>query len=390
MDRRIEIRFFDQNLKFIGEEDAYQGLEFISNWTKYGTFQIFVDKLTKQMKVGNYIMLDNDRRKTGIIKRIECSDEDESGVPITIGGYTLLHLLTQRITYPPAGLAYHSFYEPAENIICELVTANAVDASDKSRNIPMLSVKSSKGRGDRVYFQTRYDNLDEEITSLCEASGLGVCITLNPEAQKLEFEVLEGVDRSANQKDRPPMIFNVDYDNVISREYVSDVSEFKNTAIVAGQGEGADRKITLVGNENTGINRYEMFVDARDIEDESALPDRGKNKLADYTCSDTYSSEVDASEYQTKWNLGDVVVTIDHEYGVNMNERIVEVTETFDENGYSVSPTFGTTQKTILEKAQASTSSSGQATMEGIRGADGKTPRMMINSDGHLIAIYED
>lgn len=364
MDRRkIEIRFFDPDLKFIGEEDAYQGLEFITRWTKYGTFQIFVDKLTKQMKVGNYIMLDNDRRKTGIIKRI---------------------------TYPTAGLAYHSFYEPAENIICELVTANAVDASDKSRNIPMLSVKSSKGRGDRVYFQTRYNNLDEEITSLCEASGLGVCITLNPEAQKLEFEVLEGVDRSANQKDRPPMVFSIDYDNVISREYVSDVSEFKNTAIVAGQGEGADRKITLVGNENTGINRYEMFVDARDIEDESALPDRGKNKLADYTCSDTYSSEVDSAEYQTKWNLGDVVVTIDHEYGVNMNERIVEVTETFDENGYTVAPTFGTIQKTIMEKAQTSTSSSGQATVEGIRGADGKTPRMMINSDGHLIAIYED
>ena len=90
---------FDPDLKFIGEEDAYQGLEFISRWTEYGTFQIFVDKLTKQMKVGNYIMLDNDRKKTGIIKRIECSDEEESGVPITISGYTLLHLLTQRITY---------------------------------------------------------------------------------------------------------------------------------------------------------------------------------------------------------------------------------------------------------------------------------------------------
>ena len=70
--RRIEIRFFDPDLKFIGEEDAYQGLEFISRWTKCGTFKIFVDKLTKQMKVGNYIMLDNDRKKTGIIKRIEC------------------------------------------------------------------------------------------------------------------------------------------------------------------------------------------------------------------------------------------------------------------------------------------------------------------------------
>ena len=92
-------------------------------------------------------------------------------------------------------------------------------------------------------------------------------------------------------------------------------------------------------------------MDARDIEDESALPDRGKSKLADYTCSDTYSSEVDASEYQTKWDLGDVVVTIDREYGVNMNERIVEITETFDENGYTVAPTLGTIQKTIMEKA---------------------------------------
>ena len=44
--RRIEVRFFDPDLKFIGEEDAYQGLEFITRWTKYGTFQIFVDKLT--------------------------------------------------------------------------------------------------------------------------------------------------------------------------------------------------------------------------------------------------------------------------------------------------------------------------------------------------------
>lgn len=388
--RRIEIRFFDPDLKFIGEEDAYQGLEFTTRWTKYGSFQIYVDKLTKQMKVGNYIMLDNDRKKTGIIKRIECSDEEESGVPIAISGYTLFHLLTQRITYPPAGLAYHSFYENAEDIICSLVTANAVDAADKKRNIPYLEVKPSRKRGDKVYFQTRYENLDEEITSLCEASGLGVCITMNPEEQKLVFEVLEGTDRSANQTERPPMIFNVDYDNVNGREYVSDTTEYKNTAIVGGQGEGADRKITTVGDENTGMERYEMFVDARDIEDESALPDRGKSKLADYTCSDTYSSEVDASEYQTKWDLGDVVVTIDREYGVNMNERIVEITETFDENGYTVAPTFGTTQKTILEKAQESTSSSRQATVEGVRGADGKAPRMMINSDGHLIVIYED
>ena len=85
MDKRINVRFFDKNLKFIGELDAYEGLEFITRWTKYGTFQIFVYKITEQMKIGNYIMLDNDRRKSGIIKRIECSDDDNN-VTATISG----------------------------------------------------------------------------------------------------------------------------------------------------------------------------------------------------------------------------------------------------------------------------------------------------------------
>lgn len=255
--------------------------------------------------------------------------------------------------YPPKGLAYHSFHDTAENIICSLVKANATNATDTKRNIPFLKVKASSGRGDRVYYQTRYDNLDEAVTALCEASGLGVSVSLIPENQQLLFEVLEGVDRSANQSNRPPMIFNVDYDNVTNREFISDISEYKNTAIVAGQGEGAERRIRYVGNENSGLERYELFVDARDIEDDTALPDRGKSKLAECACNDTYSSEVDSSQYKIKWDIGDIVVTVDREYAVNMNERIVETTETFDENGYSISPTFGTTQKTILEKLSA-------------------------------------
>lgn len=37
--------------------------------------------------------------------------------------------------------------------------------------------------------------------------------------------------------------------------------------------------------------------------------------------------------------LGDIV-TVQNEYGITMNARITEVIETFDENGYSVSPKF--------------------------------------------------
>lgn len=367
MDGRINIRFFDRDLKFLSEMDAYIGLEFVSRWVRYGTFKIFVYGITSAMKKGNYIMLNNDTKKTGVIKRIRNSDD--AGACAEISGFTLLHILTQRLTYPPVGYAYHSFHAPAEDIICALVIANAVDAANPRRNLPYLEVKSSKGRGDIVYYQTRYDNLSESIQKLCEASGLGASISLDPERKKLTFEVHEGIDRSSNQTDRPPMIFNVDYDNVTNREYISDMSEYKNCAVTAGQGEGADRKITVVGDENAGLDRYELFVDARDLEDDSQLPDRGKSKLAEYACADSYSSNVDDSQYQTKWNLGDIVVAIDEEYGVFMNERIVEVTESFDENGYAVSPTFGTIQKTIIEKVQDASSST--PLIEGIKGEDG-------------------
>ena len=141
------------------------------------------------------------------------------------------------------------------------------------------------------------------------------------------------------------------------------------SAITAGQGEGADRKIVVVGDEAEGVDRYELFVDARDLEDESQLPDRGKVSLAEYASVDSYSSTVDASQYQTKWDLGDIVATIDREYGVDMDERVVEVTEAFDENGYTVSPTFGTAQKTILEKVQDV--GKNEPIIEGIKGDTG-------------------
>lgn len=349
MDKQINIRFFDKTLKFIGELDDYEGLEFISRWVKYGEFKIFVNEITPEMKQGYFIMLDNDHRKTGIIKRIHCEDEDSTAI---ISGFTIAHILTQRITYPPVGSAYHSFFAPAEDIICALVIANMVNAAEKQRNIPLLEVRPSQGRGDKLHYQTRYNPLNEAVEELCKASGLGITVELDPDRKKLVFQVLEGVDRSVNNGIRPPMIFNTDYDNVSNREYITDVSEYKNTAITAGQGDGANRKIEVVNNENTGMERYELFVDARDIEDVTQLPDRGKSKLLEYSTPDSYSSAVDATQYKNKWDLGDIVVAIDQEYEVFLNERIVEVNESFDKNGYEVFPTFGTVVKTILDKVQ--------------------------------------
>ncbi len=300
-------------------------------------------------------------------------------------GFSLLHMLTQRITVPPKGKAHHEFNKAAaEDIMTALVNTNAVSPADSKRKIPKLVIKQSAGRGDRLTYQTRYDVLTDCLEELCSASGLGVCVSLDPQNKQFVFEVLEGVDRTVNQTDRPPMIFNVNYDNIENREYIRDSSEYKNCAYTGGQGDGAKRVIKIIGNEKTGLDRYELFVDARDVEDEANLPDRGRVKLVECEKISSYTCEADAALYQKKWNLGDVVTTKDAEWSLLLHERITEVMETLDSDGYVVEPTFGTATKSIIEKVNAV--SGDTAKNESIPGPEGKQgPQGIVYSTAGMV-----
>lgn len=295
MDKRINIRFFDPDINFIGEITDYTALIHVSKWKSYGDFEIHSSVMYDRLfQDGNIIMLDNDARKTGIIKYIGADDEE--GGSVELKGFSLLHMLTQRITVPPKGKAHHEFNKAAaEDIMTALVNTNAVAPADSKRKIPKLVVKQSAGRGDRLTYQTRYDVLTDCLEELCSASGLGVCVSLDPQNKQFVFEVLEGVDRTVNQTVRPPMIFNVNYDNIENREYIRDSSEYKNCAYTGGQGDGVNRVIKIIGNEKTGLDRYELFVDARDVEDEANLPDRGRVKLAECEKISSYTCEADAA-----------------------------------------------------------------------------------------------
>ena len=138
------------------------------------------------------------------------------------------------------------------------------------------------------------------------------------------------------------------HENVSNREYTLDDTESRNCAYVAGQGEGAARAVITVGNEFTGRDRMEVFIDARDIEDIAQLPERGRTKLAAMLPRESYTSEVLAG-YKAKWDIGDFVTALDEEYGVTLMKQILEVEETVDETGYSAIPTLGIPEKQIGE-----------------------------------------
>ena len=338
------VRFFSPDYKFLGETDDAIVI-YRSRWHTYGEFEIHLQQIQPYVKKDNRIVFGNDFRKNGIIKYIQIDDANAGTV--VIKGFSLLHILTQRITVPDTGKDAISYNAPVEDIMVDLVLRNAIKSPQTARNIPNLVAAGSQGRGERIQYQTRYDDLCNELAEVSRLSMLGVGIRMDPDKKQDVFEVLEGVDRSIEQNVRSPVVFRRAYDNIGKTVYTLNDSLTKNCAYTAGQGEGADRAVYVVGDELSGAERKEIFIDARDIEDSSTLPERGRTKLSEYKPQENFETAIIADQYQSSWYMGDQITIIDDDTGITLSDYVVEIEETVDESGYEVIPTLGVPEGTI-------------------------------------------
>lgn len=337
MEASIIIRFFNKDLDFIGEVDDFTSFIFERKWFTYSNFQLVVENFDKYLfKYGNYIVVNNDPYRSGQITKVNITDDT-----VTIKGFGIGFWFSNRITYPIDNKDTFYMNDYAENIMYELTKFNAIDCNITNRSFQNLIVNSTQGRGEKIAFETRYKVLSDELETIARTSRLGWNIKFDYKNKRFVFESLVGIDRTVNQADVPPMIFSRRYDNVLELEYTKDVSEYKNCAIVAGQGEGSNREIVIVNDNLSGQDRKELFVDARDIEDGTNLADRGKSKLAENTIIESFEATIDTESYRVEWDLGDFVTILDDGIGVVSDTQIVEVIETYEDGVLTVEPTFG-------------------------------------------------
>lgn len=353
----IEIWFFNQELSFIGLAENYEALRYRQRWNTYGDFEFYLYENIPQVQIDNLVVFDHDGRKSGIIKYIKV----EKTGKVRVKGYSLLWLLTKRITVPPAGEGYFTVRGNQEAIMRALVESNAISPENPRRSIAYLTLgnmasERSLGAGQVMTFQSRYAALDTEISSLSQSSGLGVFIDFDYRQGSLLFCVREGVDRSCDQEERPPVVFCKDYDTVISRTYEINDIDTKSCAYTGGQGEEADRIIYVLGDELSLNDRAEVFIDARDITDPSLLPDRAMTKIANMKRVEAYECVVPGEGYLTKWDIGDYATIIDRELGMRKRLQITAVEETMDGKGiYEVEATVGEAPKSIADQLKSKT-----------------------------------
>lgn len=341
----------DDNLNYVQIIETYQSMIWTNRYFTPGDFELYAPAtkaLLNTIKRGYYIVRDDDLTQCMIISNFSVSTDVENGDYITITGQSLKSILTRRIIWAQTILNGN-----VETMARKLVTDNAINPINTARKIPRLVLGDTIGLTATINAQYTGDNLGETLTAIGQKYGIGYDVLLDMENKQFKFVLLQGSDRTYNQAVNPPVVFSNDYENLLTTDYEYNSEEYKNVALVAGEGQGTARKTVTVGTAS-GMNRFEIYVDARDIssndgeistsEYNELLAERGAQELAETVITESITGEVEAN-YTYKLNvdyfLGDIV-EVKNDYGVSMTPRILEVIECHDENGYTCVPTFAT------------------------------------------------
>ena len=270
---------------------------------------------------------------------------------MVVKGLELKSYLNRWVVFPPSGESHLKIKGTAEDIMKQYVEATLI----RKGILDKFAIKPNLDRGEITTYQSRYKNLAEELETLGKANGLGWNLILDLENKKFVFDILQGDDRTENQVDLPAAIFSLEYDNIEDQELTESRMDYSNTAIVAGQGEGVDRVINIIGDNDLGFDSYELFVDARDLEEEEELPDRGKQKLAEVNEVLNFDSSVLANNnlvFEEDFRLGDIVTIVNNKWGIKADRRIEKVSEISEQSGFLVEVEFGDSPPTIIEKVK--------------------------------------
>ncbi|MBB6622228.1 hypothetical protein H7E67_02175 [Clostridium gasigenes] len=343
---KTTLKVLDKELTFIGDIEDYGSFYLIRNFYKSKEFQLMCPiKHKRLIKEGNYIYLD--RSKSMIIDEIETYEDKGQ---IIAKGRDIKSIIERRITVPPIGSSYDEFNGSAEDVIKHYIYMNCINPENTERKIENLIIADNKNRGSNVKWQSRYKNLSAEIESIAITSQLGWVIYLDVKAKKFIFDVELGINRTAGQDINSRVIFSNDFNNLSKAIHKSSSMSYRNIGYVAGQGEGAEREVIEVKKkEASGIERREIFIDARDIDKSENLRDRGFSKLSEYDyVLNTESTPVDTNFiYERDWNLGDLV-TVKNTFGTN-DLRITEVREIY-ERKVTIEIILGNIEGTMLDQ----------------------------------------
>lgn len=269
----------------------------------------------------------------------------DKGWILTLTGRGLKSIVGRRVVWQQTNLNGN-----VETGIRQVITENIINPVDPNRKIANFVLDDVQGFTDTFDLQLLGENIAEWLESITPQYGIGWDVYIKN--NQYVFTLKKGTDRTYDQTAVTPVVFSPEFDNLISSTYSYEKQEFKNAAVVGGEGEGTNQRFATVGTA-TGLDRFEGFVDGSSVSSNGEiitletylkmLEDYGAEQLNGTAFIEKFEGQVIPDglyDLNVDYFLGDLI-QIENENGISAVSRITEIIFSEDENGWALTPTFG-------------------------------------------------
>ena len=337
----MEVRFYSPEMNFIGLMENQKSLVWKRKFYEPGSIKLFcplTDDNLKLTRKGNLVWKRGAKEAAVIEDRLITDTVDDRHIEVE--GRFLSSYMDRRLIMPRV-----QFSGRVEVAMRQLLSGIEFP-------IPLVELGDLNGFTETISFQATYKNLLEYETKLSKCSDIGFRFRPDFNEKKIFFETYKGTDRTISQVISNRVIFSDMYNNLNEMTYRENDLLLKNVVFIGGQGQGDERVIVSFGSAE-GLERRELFVDARDLERtegmtlqeyEEKLIQRGLEKQTSCQESTTIECVTDANanfEYITNYDLGDIVTVKKKDWGITLNLRITEIEEVYEKGKMEIYPVFG-------------------------------------------------
>lgn len=387
----MELRVFDKEVEPLGLIDEIESLLWQVKYFNVGTFKLLapITENNKKLLVEGNLLVKHDGRtlnaggsdteepdaeQSAWHRAAEITykhiTKDENGLEqIEAQGYMLGWWLDKRCISPQVIMTATN-----QEIINTLVEKNCGNAAGAKRCFPrflMLPQEAIEGTSVE-YANEVYAKLGQEVRDRAQAGKLGYDIMLNERTREYGFYLYKGKDLTArNGEGNRPCIFSRDFDNVNEQEYTASIENCGNYIYVQGAAdeEGIQPVTTVDGAGAAGLELVEVFCDATDIArkykeggTEVTIPldsylqmlnTRGMVELEKYGKVINFTSTINPKSnirYKRDFDIGDRITCKEEKWGIQIDARITEVLETYQEGKEETEATFGESLPTLIDQ----------------------------------------
>ena len=379
----MELRVFDETVEPLGLIDEMASLLWHVKYFDVGTFNLLApitDNNKRLLTEGNIIVKHDGKREVtdtagGIWRRAAQITyvhitKDENGLEqIEAQGYMLSQWLNKRCISPQIVTTATN-----QSIINTMVKNNCgSSASTKRRFQRFIMLAQETIAGSAVeYANEVYAKLGQEVKARAQAGKLGYDILINERSRQYGFYLYKGKDLTAkNSEGNTPCIFSRDFDNVNEQEYTASIENCGNFIYIQGAADdsGSQPVTTVDGEGASGLELTEVFCDATDIarkyqsgETEVTIPlntylqmlkTRAAAELENYGKIINFVSTINTNsnlKFKQDFDLGDRITCKETKWGIQIDARITEVTETYQKGAEEIEATFGDSLPTLVDQ----------------------------------------